>query len=648
MLFFSKNLHLTKIPSRSEADIVVAKKKLDSIREWISNSEKPGASRIMLITGPSGSGKSAAVRLVAAETNLELHEWCAPVPTLWEDFRYIDLPSASYTSKVDEFLAFIARAFRYSPLDLGLETGVGEHKDQGKQVSKFTRKKFLLVDDLPFVNNLQQSERVRTVLRQLMRQTMFPVIFVMTDARRSNRTGVSSENGYLGSGETRYWCASPLSIDHSLSQELTLAGAVTVSLNPVTVPRLVNALSVIAMNENLKVPHATLVDLAASAAGDIRSAITSLQFLASHDSEDNVHHDKQEHASKHADSSSAMNDTKNISCLPAPGWTKLVQRHDVLSTFHALGKILHNKRKSGVCDNLRPHSFKTRSHSSKPFLETDKWAPQLSGTTAQRKHLVTIMPVHPSLRREPTLYDPEMILSSSRLSAASTIDFLFENYADFIPDAGIGSAVLALGYISDASLLQFWSSAACVKMDIPLLSANDRNFFSESDRISEHAAGSIVTRGLLFAPDPSRPEICKWFQFRAPQAGKVFRAASKNLLEVQKLFVTASRSVLTFGSHLAIAAAETLPMLRVIASTDPSGDSTAPHLPKYWENVQDEVSPTKKFSDSRIRVSRAFPSEFGSSLSEGNNVTQNSLNALPGQTARFAPSTCEVDNIAEW
>ncbi|ACO68831.1 predicted protein [Micromonas commoda] len=648
MVFISKNLHLTKIPSRSEADIVVAKKKLDSIREWISNSEQPGASRIMLITGPSGSGKSAAVRLVAAETNLELHEWCAPVPTLWEDFRYIDLPSASYTSKVDEFLAFIARAFRYSPLDLGLETRVGEHKDKGEQVSKITRKKFLLVDDLPFVNNLQQSERVRTVLRQLMRQTMFPVIFVMTDAGRRKRTGVRSENGYLGSGETKYWCASPLSIDHCLSHELNLAGAVTVSLNPVTVPRLVNALSVIAMNENLKVPHATLVDLAASAAGDIRSAITSLQFLASQDSEDNAHHDKQEHASKHADSSSAMNDTKDMSCLPAPGWSKLVQRHDVLSTFHALGKILHNKRMSGVCDNLRPHSFKIGKYFSKPFLETDTWGPELSGTTAQRKHLVTIMPVHPSLRREPTLYDPEMILSSSRLSAVSTIDFLFENYADFIPDAGIGDAVLALGYISDASLLQFWSSAACVKMDVPPLSGNDRNFFAESDRISEHAAGSIVTRGLLFAPDPSRPEICKWFQIRAPQAGKVFRAASKNLFEVQKFVVTASKSVLTFWSHLATAAAETLPILRVIASTDPSGDSTAPHLPKYWENVEGEISPTKNFADSQIRVSRAFPSEFGSSLSEGNNVTQNSLNAFPGRTAQLAPSTCEVDNIAEW
>jgi hypothetical protein len=185
-------------------------------------------------------------------------------------------------------------------------------------------------------------------------------------------------------------------------------------------------------------------------------------------------------------------------------------------------------------------------------------------------------------------------------------------------------------------------------MDVPPLSGNDRNFFAESDRISEHAAGSIVTRGLLFAPDPSRPEICKWFQIRAPQAGKVFRAASKNLFEVQKFVVTASKSVLTFWSHLATAAAETLPILRVIASTDPSGDSTAPHLPKYWENVEGEISPTKNFADSQIRVSRAFPSEFGSSLSEGNNVTQNSLNAFPGRTAQLAPSTCEVDNIAEW
>ena len=36
-----------------------------------------------LLVGPPGSGKSAALRLVARESSRGVHEWCAPVPTLW-------------------------------------------------------------------------------------------------------------------------------------------------------------------------------------------------------------------------------------------------------------------------------------------------------------------------------------------------------------------------------------------------------------------------------------------------------------------------------------------------------------------------------------------------------------------------------------
>ena len=70
---------------------------------------------LCFLKGPSGSGKSAAVRLVAAEADREVHEWRAPVPTLWDDLRYNNIPSSSYSSKVDEFVAFIARAFSIFP-----------------------------------------------------------------------------------------------------------------------------------------------------------------------------------------------------------------------------------------------------------------------------------------------------------------------------------------------------------------------------------------------------------------------------------------------------------------------------------------------------------------------------------------------------
>ena len=46
---------------RTEAEIVVPKKKLDLLRNWLANYGRQGEPRIMLIAGPSGSGKTTLV-----------------------------------------------------------------------------------------------------------------------------------------------------------------------------------------------------------------------------------------------------------------------------------------------------------------------------------------------------------------------------------------------------------------------------------------------------------------------------------------------------------------------------------------------------------------------------------------------------------
>ena len=51
------------------------RKKLELLRSWFAKFGIPGEPRIMLITGPSGSGKSVAIRLIAAEANKRLLEW---------------------------------------------------------------------------------------------------------------------------------------------------------------------------------------------------------------------------------------------------------------------------------------------------------------------------------------------------------------------------------------------------------------------------------------------------------------------------------------------------------------------------------------------------------------------------------------------
>ena len=654
--------------SRSDAEIVVAKKKLDAIRQWMSKCERHDASRVMLLEGPSGSGKSAAVRLVAAEADREVHEWRAPVPTLWDDLRYNNIPSSSYSSKVDEFVAFIARAFRYSPLDLRLDplenkehqeiiqnqSNLGQKtlvKGCGGKHSKTSKNVILLIEDIPFVNNVDQSNQVHRILQQLLTRSASPVVFILPPSESGDRAAMRPcEAGKFCDGEAKWrGRSSPLSFLHSMSRELNFAGAVTVALNPVTVPRLAKALSVIARTENVKIPQSTLVDLAYAASGDIRCAITSLQLIALHKSGMNAisRDPKPVQAKTRTASMCGMHANER----PHPkGSSKFARRDNVLSTFHALGKILHNKRRFPLRDATQgPTCMEEENYVSALHLETSKCALPPLDALAQCECGTTAIHMHPTLLREQSFYDPEMILFTSRLSTVSAIDFLFENYAEFMHDSGIGDAALGLGYMSDASSLQLWSSAKCFKMDDQLSGVYEQSHFIDSNKIGENIAGSVITRGVLFAPDPSRPEIRKWFQLRPPQASRVFRAASKNLFELQKNVVTASGAAFTTGSNLASAGAEMLPMVRIIASTGSSGGVMVPYLPKRWVNMQGEVVADRCPQNSKPHASRSDSPQRGTSISAGTAGMHRSMGDYPSfQTLTSGQPTSEVDEIADW
>ena len=163
------------------------KKKLDLLRNWLANYGRQGEPRIMLIAGPSGSGKSAAVRLIAAEANKRLLEWKAPVPTLWQDFNYSCCSGSAYSSKLDDFVSFITRASQYLPLsdipvpyltDKNFTAVQQKPASKGCSVDQALRSKdsILLLDDIP----IEQDERVLEILRRLSRESQVPVVVIIT------------------------------------------------------------------------------------------------------------------------------------------------------------------------------------------------------------------------------------------------------------------------------------------------------------------------------------------------------------------------------------------------------------------------------------------------------------------------------------
>jgi hypothetical protein len=85
-----------------------AAQKLEAIRGWLTHQTnslgggvRPG--RCLVLTGPAGSGKSTAARLVAQAAGYEVMEWTPPMPTLWDEHASTSVGGhngAGYTSKV--------------------------------------------------------------------------------------------------------------------------------------------------------------------------------------------------------------------------------------------------------------------------------------------------------------------------------------------------------------------------------------------------------------------------------------------------------------------------------------------------------------------------------------------------------------------
>lgn len=136
-------------PSKVE-DLCVHPKKIEELRGWFELYDQEiekNPNRILLITGPTGSAKTAALKLIAKSFNHDIVEWINSIDLetdLFADSRRNHF--RSHENQAEKFLDFLLKSSRY-----------------GSIFNKNSR--ILLVKDLPNTFLRKSSEEFWEVLR---------------------------------------------------------------------------------------------------------------------------------------------------------------------------------------------------------------------------------------------------------------------------------------------------------------------------------------------------------------------------------------------------------------------------------------------------------------------------------------------------
>ncbi|CAA2935159.1 cell cycle checkpoint RAD17 isoform X1 [Olea europaea subsp. europaea] len=437
-------LWVDKYKPRSLEELAVQKKKVDEVKTWfeerLRTSVKNSCSNVLLVSGQAGVGKSATVYAVASNLGAQVHEWNTPTPTIWQEHLHNSNSGMRYTSKMDEFESFVERIRKYG-------------------LSSMTRTSpssiILLIDDLPVVNGKFAYGRLRWCLHLLLRSVHLPTALLIYDYGKSD----SAEYN------TGYW--------EELQLSLLNAGACKVTFNPITVNSIRRTLSKICRHEQFEVGDEQIDLIAKASGGDIRSAITSLQYFCLKPfrmNSQSLSKSSVTHPEEDMDKNNLLN---GGICLP-------FGRDETLSLFHALGKFLHNKRESGILSEPDRNTILLRDKFVRSPLKMDA---------------------------------PEIVLCQAHGQTRAIADFLHENVLDFVNEDTIDDAWSVSSYLSDADFLLGTLGGTLT-----------RNF--EAENVIQSAAASIAVRGVLFGN--AHAVTSRWHAIRKPKLWQVEQSLRHN------------------------------------------------------------------------------------------------------------------------
>ncbi|KAI1412147.1 hypothetical protein F5Y13DRAFT_180242 [Hypoxylon sp. FL1857] len=453
-------------------ELAVHKKKVADVRRWLEDVMAGRMrQRLLILKGAAGTGKTTTVRLLAKDMRCELLEWRNPVGSLGAN--------QGAQSASAQFEEFMGRGGKFGQLDTDLDPSSSSFS---KNDMNDNTRKIILIEEFP--NTFTRSSTAltafrNTILRYLAantpsltsfgRQTstepITPVVMVISETLLTT-TSASADSftahRLLGPDITRH------------------PGSCIIEFNAIAPTLLASALELIVQKEARKSGRrrtpGPLVLKRLGEIGDIRSAISSLEFLClkgdSGDWGSKVTFTKPKRGSKN-EVSLTQGEAESLELVS--------QREASLGIFHAVGKVVYNKR------DERPMSHQT------PEGRAELLPDYLSHYSRPKRSEVSV----------------DNLIDETGTDTHTFISALHENYVLSCESSGPSDPNSSLDYINNC--IEFLSESDLLSPSWDVFfrgRGSGGSTFSGRDSAShalrqDEITFQVATRGLLFSlPNP--------------------------------------------------------------------------------------------------------------------------------------------------
>ncbi|KAL8791046.1 MAG: hypothetical protein Q9213_000253 [Squamulea squamosa] len=332
-------------------ELAVHKKKVADVRDWLQSVfEGRSKKKVLILKGASGVGKTATVSTLSKAMGFDLLEWANPTVS--------DLTSDNYVSTTALFEEFLRRSGKFTSLDItGSETTIAPTSTPSIQlVDSEGKRKVILIEEFPnmFMSSTNAIQSLRSsILRYLSvgpispaissttstpKDPSIPLILILTETQTTSTTSFTDTL-------TAHRLLGPSILNHPFID--------IIEFNPIAPMFITKALNLIIQKEARHSGRRRVLGPSVlkrlSESGDVRSAIGSLEFLCLKGQ--NGEKDWSERVA--AKGKKGAKTANPLTATEEDSLELVTQREASLGLFHAVGKVLYNKR-DGIGSENKP------------------------------------------------------------------------------------------------------------------------------------------------------------------------------------------------------------------------------------------------------------------------------------------------------